>query len=545
MHLKSLHKLALALLSALLLSFAWPSIGSLTPLIFIALVPLFWLEKDAFQKHLSKSKYRLFPYIYLSFLVFNTLTTWWVWFASDFGAVAAIVFNALFMATVFQLFHNTRKKWNSPYVYAAFPAFWIAWEWVHLDWDLSWPWLTLGNVFAGRSSWIQWYEFTGILGGSLWIILVNLALFFGVQTWMISKKIREKATLKPLLWALGLLLLPLSFSLLRYHNYFDKGNEVEVVVIQPNIDPYNEKFDGLSSINQVNKMIDLARSKITQNTHYVVCPETAIPADFEEHAFQYTEEHNALKKLIEEFPKLRIVIGASTYKVYAPNEKPSETARFSKSEQIWYDYCNTALHMDASKDFAFYHKSKLVPGVEMMPFPGFFKHFQEFAFNLGGTTGSLGRQDYRSAFGNAFDTVRIAPIVCYESIYGEFVGDYINQDNANLFFIITNDGWWEDTPGYKQHKLYGSLRAIEHRKSIARSANTGISCFINQRGDILQESSWWVPAALRGEVHVNPEKTLYTRFGDYIGRWCFYLSLVFCGLAFYFTLKNRKSKTRL
>lgn len=543
MRLKLIYKLALALLSALLLSFSWPSIGSLTPFIFISLVPLFWLEHDAYQKYLSKSKYRLFPYTYLSFLVFNILTTWWVWFASDFGAIAAIVFNALFMATVFQLFHYTRKKWNSPFAYASFPAFWIAWEWIHLDWDLSWPWLTLGNVFAGRSSWIQWYEFTGILGGSLWIILINLALFYGLQAWLTSQKINEKFTLKPLLLALAILVFPLSYSILRYMNYTEKGEKVEVVVVQPNIDPYNEKFDGLSSINQVNKMIDLARTKITHNTRYMVCPETAIPADFEEHAFQFTEEHKALKKLIGEFPQLRIVIGASTYKVYAPNEKPSQTARFSKSEQIWYDYCNTALHMDAGNDFTFYHKSKLVPGVEMMPFPGFFKHFQELAFNLGGTTGSLGRQDHRTAFGNASDSVRIAPIICYESIYGEFVGDYIKQDSANLFFIITNDGWWEDTPGYKQHKLYGSLRAIEHRKSIARSANTGISCFVNQRGDILQQSAWWVPDALRDEIHVNTETTFYTRFGDYIGLLSFYLSLLFGGTTLYLTLKNRKSKS--
>ncbi|HML86425.1 MAG TPA: hypothetical protein PKE52_14820, partial [Bacteroidales bacterium] len=54
-----------------------------------------------------------------------------------------------------------------------FPLFWIAFEWWHMNWDLSWPWLNLGNGFGAYPKMIQWYEFTGILGGSLWVLLVN------------------------------------------------------------------------------------------------------------------------------------------------------------------------------------------------------------------------------------------------------------------------------------------------------------------------------------------------------------------------------------
>jgi apolipoprotein N-acyltransferase len=89
---------------------------------------------------------------------------------------------------------------------------------------------------------------------------------------------------------------------------------------------------------------------------------------------------------------------------------------------------------------------------------------------------------------------------------------------------MTNDGWWGDTPGYKQHLIYGRLRAIETRRSIARSANTGISCFINERGDILQPTAWWKACVIKASINDNSEKTFYSQRGDIIGRVCFYVS---------------------
>ena len=83
--------------------------------------------------------------------------------------------------------------------------------------------------------------------------------------------------------------------------------------------------------------------------------------------------------------------------------------------------------------------------------------------------------------------------------------------------IITNDGWWDDTPGYRQHQAYARLRAIEFRRSVARSANTGISCFINQRGEVQQATNWWVPTAIRQKINYNSELTFYARHGDFLG----------------------------
>ena len=117
----------------------------------------------------------------------------------------------------------------------------------------------------------------------------------------------------------------------------------------------------------------------------------------------------------------------------------------------------------------------------------------------------------------------MAPVICYESIFGEYVTGYV-QKGAELIFIITNDGWWKNTPGYKQHMSFARLRAIETRRSIARSANTGISCFINQRGDVSQPTGWWVDAAIKGTINANDEITFYVKYGDYIARISLFVS---------------------
>jgi apolipoprotein N-acyltransferase len=160
-----------------------------------------------------------------------------------------------------------------------------------------------------------------------------------------------------------------------------------------------------------------------------------------------------------------------------------------------------------------------------MPFPAVFKYLDKFAINMGGTSGSLGMQKERSVFVSKNDTIKIAPIICYESVYGGYVTEYV-RNGAHLLFIITNDGWWGNTEGYRQHLNYARLRAIENRRSIARSANTGISCFINQKGDIIKSTSWWKPEVIIDSIMANNEITFYAQFGDYIGKIAIYITVI-------------------
>ncbi len=146
-----------------------------------------------------------------------------------------------------------------------------------------------------------------------------------------------------------------------------------------------------------------------------------------------------------------------------------------------------------------------------MPYPEQLRFLEKLVIDLGGASGSRATQKERSVFigGKA----KVAPAICYESVFGDYMNEFVKK-GANVIFILTNDGWWKDTPGYKQHLHYARLRAIENRRSIARSANTGISATINQRGDIMEHTEWWEAASLTTTINLNEKQTLYTRFGD-------------------------------
>ena len=160
-----------------------------------------------------------------------------------------------------------------------------------------------------------------------------------------------------------------------------------------------------------------------------------------------------------------------------------------------------------------------------MPYKSFLEPLLgSILMDFGGLSYSRGYQDYRSVFKSKKGT-NIAPIICYESIYGEYVSDYV-RNGANLLAIVTNDGWWNNTEGHKQHLSYARLRSIETRKNIVRSANTGISSVINYRGEIVKTIGYEKEGLINYNVGVNNIITFYTMYGDYIYRLCLFFLIM-------------------
>ena len=507
---------------------AWPASG-FAPLLLIAFVPLFILEEKILAAKKQGIKIRLFKWNYLCFLLFNLLTTWWIWYASNWGMMMAVACNALFMAAIFQLFHLTRLRLGNFSGYTSLIFYWTAFEYMHLNWNLSWPWLNLGNGFASLTSWIQWYECSGTLGGTFWILSSNILLF---DLFRLKQKFNHR---KLFAWTL-VIFIPIIISKVIAANYSEEEQKAKsIVVVQPNIDPYNEKFAGMSAADQLNKILRLASSLTDSATDYVVCPETALPEGIWEHELAIHPDIEALRDFIKPFPHLHLVTGLASNRLYREGDRLSATARKLRDKNFYYDSYNTGMQLDNSGRIQLYHKSKLVIGVEALPF----NFLEPIAINLGGASGSLGIQPEPSVFFSA-DSTGIAPVICYESVYGEYVSEYVKK-GANAIFIITNDGWWHDTPGYRQHCQYARLRAIETRRSIARSANTGISCFINQLGEISQPTKWWTDDVIKHTIHLNKEQTFYTKHGDYIGRIASFCSaLVLIVLIGIFVKKRRE-----
>jgi apolipoprotein N-acyltransferase len=317
-----------------------------------------------------------------------------------------------------------------------------------------------------------------------------------------------------------------------------------VVAVQPNIDPYNEKFGGMTSEEQLAKLLKIAKLKVDDKTDLMVGPETAIPEGVWEDKLDNSRSVDSLRNFLQIHPNLNILIGLSSYKMFKPGEKISTTARHYPYDNGLYDAYNTAMLLDTSDNVQLYHKSILVPGVEKMPFQKFLKPLEKFALDMGGINGSLGVQDERTVFYSADKTIKAAPVICYESIYGEYVGEYI-RNGANIICVITNDGWWEDTPGYRIHFSYASLRAIETRRSIVQSANTGISGFINQRGEAQQMTGWWQGDVIKQDVQLNDKITFYVKYGDYIARSAFYMSIIFFLYTIFLSISRRVKRKSL
>jgi len=511
--LKKIHPIFFTIASGLLLWLSWPT-SPLTPLIFLGLVPLF-LVADAVQ---SRSKF--FGHTYLAMFIWNLLTTWWIVNASWVGAAMAIVANSFIMCLPWWGYHIFKQRFGRRTAYFAFICFWMLFEYNHLNWQLSWPWLNLGNVFASQPDWIQWYEYTGIAGGTFWVLLVNVLLY----DWMFGgevkgqKPARQKFGGSKVKKAIGItciLLIPVAASLslqgfskimvtLQPSNY-------QVLIIQPNIDPYS-KFEQTSISSQVQIHLQLTENNIDSNTRLVIWPETALPAYIPMDQVAEAIVYQPVFEFMNKHPNVTLLTGIETLKWYGQEKPPSPYAR-KNSEGYYYDSYNSAVSIKAGQPLQFYIKSKLVPGVETLPtylnFLG--PVFEQF----GGTTGGYAKDTASIAFKNAGNPFVTAPIICYESIYGEYVASYVSK-GANLLTIMTNDGWWGNTPGHKQHLDYARLRAIETRTWVARSANTGISAVIDNYGNILTTQPWDKAAFIKYNIPTSGHKTFYVKHGDYL-----------------------------
>jgi len=511
--------LSYSVLSGILFFLAWTTFG-LGPILFIAFIPMLFVDDYIFENSNRLKSINIFYYTYLTFITWNLLATWWVYNSSIEGGLMAFILNSFFYAVIFWVIHIIKRRLGRRVGYFALLVIWLAWEYVYIHGEISWVWLVLGNGFAQNTSIVQWYEYTGTLGGSFWVLLVNIILYN-----IIKHILKFKTLYGQILNSIILLLIiivPISFSIYTYNTYTEKENPINVGVLQPNIDPYGEKFGGMSNYQQLSIMLNLADSIIGENTDYIVGPETAISDNIWENDIYTSRSIIRLDSFVKSHPKTQFVIGATTRYMYE-NGNPSITSR-DYGQGYRYDLFNTALQV-TDNNIDIYHKSMLVIGVEMFPYPEYLSFLTEMAIELGGTSGSYGTQPERVAFSNNDNKGRVAPVICYESIYGEFVTDYIKK-GANVIFVVTNDGWWGNTPGYKQHLSFSKLRAIETRRSIARSANTGVSCFINQRGDISQPTKYWVKDAIKGTINLNDKMTFYVKNGDFIGRIASFVAIL-------------------
>lgn len=512
-------KLLYVALSVVLLSVGWLGAGGFTLL--AALVPLLFISQSYTDS--KRDWWRMAGWASLTFALWNVATVWWVWIATPIGPIAATIISTFWNMVAFMLYHYVSKRAPKSVAYTLLVAAWIATEFLYIRTEvLSFPWLVLGNGFSGSTWAVQWYEYTGVLGGSLWVLLANIAIFEALQHRTKPSAVRAGVVA----------LLPVVVSLAIFWSYKPEDERVKISVVQPNVDCYAEKFNNTAN-KQLNNIVDLIE-QTPADTKLIVLPETSLPELVDNDEPQDAASVNVLSQLLAtKRPDAMIAAGASTIKYYDLGEKPSDTARQSMGS--FYDIYNSAVAIGGDGE-DIHHKMRLVIGVEAMPW--WFQSLSEL-IDLGGVSGQLGRSDKATVFEKGGITA--GPAICYEGLYGDWFARFV-REGADVMLVMSNDGWWGNTPGHKRLFDFCRLRAIETRRAVARSANTGVSGFINSRGDVEQRLDWDERGVLSADVELSQRTTAYVTYGDWLGRMG--LLLTFLGVM-YFTAYRIRRKNHL
>ncbi|WP_448530049.1 apolipoprotein N-acyltransferase [Raineya sp.] len=492
---------------------------------------VFWWQAEKILEATFTKKIFLWRLLgaFFFLLVWNVVATWWVRITGALWVISTA--NSLVMLVALIFWWWVRKFFSEKYQKWIFVPIWISFEFAHHQWQLTWVWLTLGNTFLYRNEWVQWYEYTGVWGGSLWILLMNV-LFWNLK---------EGFSIKKIIVCAIALVVPFGFSWFLQGQKISALQKLNVVLVQPNIDPFTEKFSDcprfIPFAKQAQILADLTLQKFDKTTDLVVFPETALDENFDE---RLVRKYPTFQKIDSLQKKLNvpILLGVST-RIFT-KEKSSPTSQYAPLAHSYYEDFNTALLLQ--KDTMFWYKKMiLVPGVETIPFPEYTIFLKDFISDIGASFFLLGTG--KEIINFPTPKAQVAPIICYESMYGEFVSQFVKK-GADLLCTITNDGWLGDTQ-WEQHHLYlGALRCIETRREMLHCSNMGASAIIDVWGKVRKEIPYNQRTAMKEIAFTYSKKTFYVCYGDFLPR----IALGIVGILFLWILANlfrKKSNNRL
>lgn len=496
--------------------------SSLFPLVLFGFIPLFRIENSFYRGEINQRWFLYYAFNF--FLIWNWGTTFWIANTAFFPGIVGMLINSGLMTLVtWWISWIHRKAGIGWYFGILFIAGWLTFEFFHLRWDLSWPWLNLGNSLASWPILAQWYEYTGALGGSLWILALNYIFFRLVQKHGLGRSLFKWRTLAT--W-LGWLLVPVIASVVLYFSTPISGPEMSAVVINPNIEPHYEKFaqDADTKWTIYEKLLQQA---LESDPELIMLPETVFDRINLDN-IELNPYIDRVRNLLElQNSRSRVMFGVSAFRLFSGEPVDRSSVRTSlgqDGQSFQWEVYNSAILL-GNDTIPVYHKQKLVPGAEIFPYRHLLFFLNPIIDKLGGSIEGYGRIASQDVF--EFGQTKLAPVICYESIYGEYMRKYIAK-GANVIGVVTNDGWWGDTEGHLQHYQFAALRAIEYRRSVLRSANMGASGAFDQRGDeIVSPNDYGVSAVIPVKVTLNDTLTFYAIWGDFLGRFSVFMMVFF------------------
>jgi apolipoprotein N-acyltransferase len=456
---------------------------------------------------------------YLSLLCFTLVSVWWVSLSTFLGGFLMYFAQTFFMTIPFIAFFLVRKGlgWNR--ALWLFPFLWTAWEWIYLDLEISFGWITLGNSHANLWWLIQYVDLFGVWAVSFWIAFLNVLFIKLLETINDPRVSRRYAIalcamfVSPLLYSVFVFIVPQP----------EPVGTVRVAVIQPNIDPF-AKWENSNRRAVLEKHIALSDSAARGGVDLVVWPETAIP-----YFILYQRGTQAWERLQSSVARWSapLLTGFSDATYYADSTQRQFGAKYDQNAQQYYDTFNSAMLLDSNGNAQVYHKMKLVPFAERVPYMQYLPFFSSATFAVAGISSwGVGKDTLNFSFMTKSNKkVQVTGLICYESIYPAFAADFVRR-GASMLTVITNDGWFSKSYGPYQHAAFAKLRCIESRRAMARSANTGVSLFIDRYGRPYGEIEWWKESYTVEEIELYDDESFYVRHTDWFPKGCLMVSLL-------------------
>ncbi|MCS7012379.1 MAG: apolipoprotein N-acyltransferase [Chloroherpetonaceae bacterium] len=509
----------LPVLSGAMLGFAFPTYP------FIHLEPLAWIGFVPLLLQLKKSdSFRAFyRTAYLGMFVFVLCSVWWVALSTAVGGALMYVAQSFFLTVPLVVFYFIWKRTSWHIALIALPFIWTAWEWIYLDMEISFGWMTLGNSQSYLFWLIQYADLFGVWAISFWIILFNVCMLVWYERYQ-QHRMRWKWLAESGMVALLLLLPPLAYSLWVLNAPLPTTDKTaKVAIIQPNIDPF-VKWERHQEAFVMQKHYDLTdRALRKEAVDMILYPETTIPFYILEPYNQFHRE--TLWAKVQEW-QTPLLTGFPDVVRYSDSTQRQATARFDRYTGKYYDSFNSSMLITLDSDMPqIYHKMKLVPFAERVPYLDYLPLLSTITIGVAGIS-SWGKGNeikllqFKTKSG---DSLKVCGLICYESIYPGFVAEFVRK-GADFLTIITNDGWFGKSYGPYQHAAFARLRCIETRRAMARCANTGVSLFIDRYGRGYGEIPWWKEAFTIAALEIGTGETFYVRHIDAFAKFCVLIS---------------------
>ena len=524
-------KLILAAASGLLLALSFPPIPFYL-LAFIGFVPIFFLFEEFTD---IKHKYL---YLYITFFLYHGISNWWIgsWQAETdpyltASAITLGIFHPFFFMVPFIAFFYLKKKIGSSQALWLFPFLWTSFEWLHNLGELSYPWLTIGNTQIYNYHWIQFVDITGVWGASFLICLVNVLIFKGIIYYrtISERKFNKEIIIKYGIPVLMIFLIPGIYSVIRINQYnpaslLKNNPKATIGVVQPNINPW-KKWDGnVESQIAVYQTLQDSLIKAVGKPDLMIWCETAIPTHTR---INNIYDYQGLKRWSDS-TNVSLMTGVAELLIFNSKASATSTARqFRDDSSTYFESYNSAMMINphdmnpAQK----YQKMRLTPFAERLPYAQYLLFMRSwFEWGVGISAWGIGKEQSALTVKKKGKSFTIAPIICIESVYPDFVSGFA-QKGAGVYSVITNDSWYDFTPGPEQHFLIAAMRAIENRRYLARSANSGVSGFISATGKTIVKLPQYQRSALAATVPIITDITIYTKFGGWLPIFSSLLSL--------------------